>query len=257
MTILYDGKVIIVRVEKVDISNLPNLQVIGCPMTGLEHLPWDEINQRGIKVISLQGETTFLKYITSTAEHAIGLMIALMRNYKTALNPPYQDREAYIGHRISGKTIGIIGIDGRVAKQVTKIAEGFGMNVIGCDLVMGYSLIDLYNLLEQSDVVSIHIPLPGNEGFFTKEMFKKMKPTSVLINTSRDAVIQKGALVDALKSGIIAGAAVDFLDSSDLLEYNLGNNNLILTNHIAGATWEDMEATEEYIIKQVNNYLER
>lgn len=247
MKVLSDEKIVI-GLEKIDLNQFPNLKVLGCNCTGTDHLPWDEINKRGIKVISLKGNDLFLKGITSTAEHTFGLIIALLRNYKNAFNS-MEDRENFKGHTLSDKVLGIIGY-GRIGKQVKKIAVGFSMTVITHDKGERY----LENLLEESDIVSLHIPLEGNEGFFTKEHFKLMKPTAYLINTSRDAVIEKGALTWALQNNIIKGAAIDFTDDEELVEYTRSHNNLVLTNHIGGCTHEDREKTENFIINQLLNY---
>ena len=85
-------------------------------------------------------------------------------------------------------------------------------------------------------------------------MFSQMKSTAYLINTSRGGVIEKGALLWALENGIIKGAAVDFVDDPQLLQYAKIHSNLILTPHLGGATFEDMSRTEEFIINKVLNY---
>ncbi len=110
-------------------------------------------------------------------------------------------------------------------------------------------------LLSISDIVSVHIPLAGNQDFFTDEMFNQMKPEAYFINTSRSGIVKDSALRRALENHIIKGAAVDFIDDSALLEYSKNHQNLILTNHLGGCTVEDMAATEEFIIKLVTNYL--
>ena len=245
---------IIVGLEKVDaelLNKFPALKVLGCNATGLDHIDLEECKKRGIKIISLKDYPLFLSTVTSTSEHCMGLILALMRNYRIALNPPYKDREEYKGHTLSDKTLGIIGF-GRVGKQLKKMAVGFSMTVITHDKGEPY----LDNLLEESDIISLNIPLDNNEGFFTKEMFMKMKPTACIINTSRDRIIAKGALKWVLENGIISGAAVDFVEDSELLEYSQTHHNLILTNHIAGNTFEDRQCTEDFIINVVNNYLE-
>ena len=86
-------------------------------------------------------------------------------------------------------------------------------------------------------------------------MFKQMKPTAYLINTSRSGIIERGALKYALENNIIAGAAVDFVDDPELIEYADKHTNLILTNHLGGATVEDMEATEQFIENKVREYI--
>ena len=115
--------------------------------------------------------------------------------------------------------------------------------------------VTLEQLLKESDIISIHIPLSGNEGFFTKDMFKQMKQSAFLINTSRDAVIEKGALLFTLEYNIIAGAAVDFIDDEELLNYSKTHANLILTPHLGGATVEDMSLTKEFIRRKMKKYL--
>ena len=257
--ILHNGKALIIGVEEINgkmLDEFPDLKVIGCPMTGTEHLPWKKIKERNIKVISLKDFPIFLSTITSTSEHCIGLLLALMRNYRTALNPPYKERDFYKGHKLAQKTLLVIG-RGRVGKQVLKIADSFGMNLLSFDRYDGDGTdIYLWNLIESADVISLHIGLSGNEGFFTKEMFQKMKPTACLINTSRDRIIEKGALIWALENKIISGAAVDFVDDLELVEYSQTHDNLILTNHISGNTFEDREKTENFIINIVNNYIQ-
>ena len=258
MKILFDGKAIIIGLDKIDSEVLdlyPDLKVIGSPTTGLDHINLQECERRGIKVIFLQGSDLFMKYITSTAEHTIGLMIALLRNYNLALNGR-EDREFYKGHTLFDKTLGIIGY-GRVGKQVEQLAKAFGMKVLSYDKVNNYKgESDLNGLLYESDVVSLHIPLQDNEGFFTKQFLGMMKPAAYLINTSRDKVIERGALRWALDNEMIAGAAVDFIDSLELVEYAKTHDNLVLTNHIGGCTHEDMERTKQYVLNKVENYLE-
>lgn len=275
MKVIDNYRGLVIGLEQINLDDFPALKVLGCNATGLDHIDLEECKRRSIKIISLNDFPYFKTLITSTAEHTIGLLIALMRNYKIALNAPYKDREEYIGHKLNGKTLGIIGY-GRIGKQVEKMAKGFGMEVLIDDVKftnysLGNKLIKLFEvmglvkkelfmsnlevLISKSDIVSLHIPLEGNEGFFTREMLSNMKSTAFLINTSRDGIIEKGALKWALENKIIAGAAVDFIDDSELVEYAKTHDNLILTNHISGATIEDMSLTENFIIKQVENYV--
>jgi D-3-phosphoglycerate dehydrogenase / 2-oxoglutarate reductase len=216
---------------------------VASPTTGLDHIDLEECEKRGIKVVSLNGERRFLDTVTSTAEHTVGLMIALLRNYKQSLNYPYKERDYYTGHRVSGQTLGIIGY-GRIGQQVEQIAESLGMRVLYGELT---------SVLMNSDIVSLHIPLENNKGFFTKQMFRNMKPNSYLINTSRSKIIEDGALLWALENGTIKGAAQDFIDDLELLEYSRTHDNLILTNHQGGNTFEDRQATEDFINKKIKN----
>src|SRR3990167_4079712 len=265
----------IIGIETVDkkwLDARPDLKVLGVCATGLDHIDLEECERRGIKVISLGIKGTrsvedeaFIATITSTAEHTIGLMIALLRKYKMALNEPYFERDYYKGHTLARKTLGIVGCLGRIGRQVARIARGFDMELMGYDV---YGLPDdvvpyyrpgiqssLTRLLSNADIITIHIPLSGNKGFFTKEMFSQMKPTAFFINTSRSDIVELGALLEALKNKWIAGAAVDFVYDPELVKYASNNDNLILTNHLGGATFEDQERTKNYIQNKVDNYL--
>lgn len=262
---LLGDKAIIVGFEDFELPE--GVEVMGCPATSTEHL--DKYREMGIEIVDLKDETEFLETVTSTAEHTIGLMLALARNYKTALHSPYKDRDSYRGCTLSGKKLGIIGY-GRIGKQVAKIALSTGAKVtridtdtkiykirdrkVGSDVSVEKATLPHFLSLGH-DFVSVHIPLVGNEGFFTKEMFKQMKPTAYFINTSRSGIVEKGALLWALKSDTIKGAAVDFIDDPELLEYEKNHDNLILTNHLGGCTHEDQQKTEEFIINKVNKWL--
>ena len=228
----------------------PDVKVIGSNTTGNDHIDFDACEKHGVKVITLglqpnrDGETEwFLDTITSTAEHTIGLMIALARNYKTAFNGVPS-----VGHKLAGKTLGIIGY-GRIGRQVGKIAKAMGMKVLWHDYNDGD---ELPYLLRDSDFISVHVPLKGNEGGINNFVFKFMKKTAFLINTSRDGVIAKGALLWALENKLIAGAAIDFADDENLVEYSRSHDNLIITPHIGGATIEDRQLTKDFIIKKID-----
>ena len=136
-----------------------------------------------------------------------------------------------------------------------KMAKGFNMEVKSYDKFSNYrGEKDLYEVL-QSDIVSLHIPLPGNEAFFNLELLEKMKPSACLINTSRMGILNKKDFLFSLKQGIIYKAAIDFTDDDEILEHSKTSDNLILTNHIGGRTYEDSEAVESFIIKQIENYV--
>jgi len=249
MKVIENGRGLVAGFEEINFHLFPDLEVVGYNTTGIDHINVHEHASRGITIITLKGETEFLQTITSTAEHTIGLMIALARNYKSA----FKTQEREIGHRLLGKKLGIIGF-GRIGQQMWDIGEALGMLPIVYEsdehLFKGQVGVVVRNV----DFLSLHIPLEDNEGFFTKEMFKQMKPTAYFINTSRAGVVEKGALLWALENNEIAGAATDFLEP-DLLTYE--GDNLIITNHLGGATFEDMEKTEEFMTNKVKEYLEK
>lgn len=248
METLHGGRAVLVGAEPVDFTQLPdNLQVIGCNMTGTDHLPWDYILDNDIRVISLAGEHRFLETVTSTAEHTMLLIGALLRNYHGNFLYPQRARDVGTGHTLAGKTLGIVGY-GRVGKQVARIAQAFGMRIIYVDRGG-----DLGNLLRHSDIVTVHIPLGGNENLFTTYRFSQMQPHAYFVNTSRPGIIKKNALAWAIHRETIAGAAVDFLDPT--LQALQDGHNVIVTNHQGGNTHEDREKTARFIREKVDAFL--
>ena len=246
--LLHDGKAALVdfntRVDAAFLDAHPGLTVIGSNTTGEDHLDRAECDRRGVEVITLRGETSFLESVTSTAEHSWGLVLALARSYKRTLHG-----EHHVGMKLAGKTLGIVG-NGRIGKMVARMAEAFGMDVLVYDQLDIYK--DRINLLRKSDFVSVHIPLEGNVDLFTEWTFRWMKPTAYFVNTSRDGIVKKGELRKALEHGVIAGAAVDFIGSADLVEYAKTHDNLILTDHCGGSTREDRALTENFILKKID-----
>lgn len=251
MKILFNGKAIVVGIENLDLDNFPHLKVVGCNATSCEHLPLEEMEKRGIQLISLKDYPDFMKEITSTAEHTFGLILALLRNYKEALNGPYKRRDYYMGYTLKGKTVGIVGY-GRIGTMIAEYLGAFGMHARLYDS-RGSGAIE--SIWEAADIITVHIPLNGNEGFFTKEMFSQMKKTAYFINTSRSGIVENDALLWALTSGTIQGAAVDFVDDPALAKYAETHHNLILTNHIGGCTVEDREKTEQFITNKTLEYV--
>ena len=247
------------------------LKVIATPTTGLNHIDVDYATKKNIAVLSLKGETEFLSGIYATAEHTMALMLSLARHIPHAHNSVLDciwNRDLFKGIELEGKTIGIIGL-GRLGKKVSGYAHAFGMNVISYDTNPSCSAqnvvnVDLDTLLKTSDVVSIHIPsMPENLHFINDVCFEKMKEGVFFINTSRGDVICQSSLLKALQNKKIGAAALDVLEEeydgvieqSPLLEYARNNQNLILTPHIGGATYESMYKTEVFIAQKICDWV--
>jgi len=246
-----DARIALVKnFERIDATWLaahPEVKVLAVPQTCPDNVDEVACEQAGVRVVTLQGERAFLDSITSTAEHTFGLILALARNYKAALCWGKRTE----GHKLAGKTLGIVGIKGRIGQQMKRIAKGFGMKVIGTDKD-GRGLL---KLLKESDIVTVHISLAGNEGFWKLTHFKQMKRTAFFVNTSRTNIMEKGALLQALEEGLIAGASLDFVDDEELREYENSNDNLVLSPHIGGNTVEDRLLTDEFIINKAQKCL--
>jgi len=260
----YDGLIVRLNnyIGKDILKNAKSLLFIASATTGLDHIDTAYAGSRSIEVLSLGGETEFLKSIYATAEYTFALILALTRKIPFAHMDAAKgrwDRYKFIGSELNGKTLGIIGY-GRVGKLVAGYARRFGMKVVAHDIDTG----NLNKLLKVSDIVSVHLPLnKKTEGMMTAGLFRKMARRPYFINTSRGQIVNERALLSALESGRIKGAAIDVVreersrntGSSPLIKYAGTHDNLIITPHIAGASFESMEKTEVFIAQKIVKYL--
>lgn len=265
------------KLTKEFLAECKNLKIIACPTTGLDHIDLAECERRGIKVVSLKGETKFLETITATAELAWGLLLGLIRNiphahHDVVVNKNW-NRDAWKGYELKNKKLGILGF-GRLGKIVAEYGAAFGMEVLACDPQVDFETISARNvipvafdeLFKNADILSIHIPLnPDTTKLIGAAEFKLMKPTAYLINTSRGEVIDEVALLQALENKQIAGAALDvltsehangeFLKNNPLVEYAAKHTNLLIVPHLGGATYDSMAKTEIFIANKVKQFL--
>lgn len=260
------------KINKVLMGQMPHLQVIASPTTGLNHIDADEVRRRGIKLVSLRGRTSFLKYIPSTAEETIALILALVKNIPWSFDDVKRgkwDRDSFRGHQLIGKTLGLIGL-GRLGKIVARYAKAFGMKVIASDpnvsrnvmLQRGVKKVSLDELCKASDIVSLHTSYsPQNGKFFGRKFFRIMKPEAYFINTARGELTDERALLEALNKKWIKGAAIDVMTNergngshlrgNPLLTYARKHRNLLIVPHLGGATYEAMQITEDFIANLV------
>jgi len=241
----------------------PNLKAIVTNTTGLTHIDMDLAEQRGIHVISLRGEVAFLRDIRATAEHTIALTLALLRKIPAAhthvMNGGW-DRYLFKGRELYEKTVGIIGY-GRLGKITAQYFGAFGAKVLVTDSkghspVNGIDFVEKSRLLSQSDIISLHTSyVPANHNMISAAEFNQMKSGVLFINTARGELVDEHALLSALESGHLGGAAIDVVanehgrtaESQALIEYARGHDNLILTPHIGGYTSESLEKTELFL----------
>lgn len=250
------------------------LKAIVSATTGLDHIDLDYARDRGIEVLSLRGETEFLRTVNATAEHAWALLLALLRRIPQAFSGVCSgawDRNAFRGHELQGKCLGIVGL-GRIGRKVAWYGQAFGMDVTAFDPFAtnwtdGVKRADsLTDLLCYTDVLTFHVPLNDTTlGMFGAKEIALLPRESVLINTSRGEVIEESSLVQALENKQLAGAALDviaherepeLLQQSALLAYARAHDNLILTPHIGGATYESMARTEVFMARKLAAFLE-
>ncbi len=243
-----------VRLERWHMELAPGLRVICTPSTGTDHIDMAAARELGIQVLSLKNETAFLDSVTSTAEMAWALLLALVRRLPWSFAAAQQGdwaRDRFRGHQLSGKTLGILGY-GRLGRMMTDYGRAFRMRLMACDVrtvqaPSDVAMVDHETLYEKSDVVSIHVhATPDNEHLISRQVLAQMKSTAVLINTSRGVVLDEAALLDALQDGGIAGAGVDVihgewredLHDHPLLAYARTHDNLVISPHTGGVTYE-------------------
>lgn len=261
-------------IDQAFIDNAPRLKYILSATTGLDHIDVAYFEAKGGTIISLKGEYEFLRSIPSTAEHTWGLLLALMRHTVPAfmdVKEGFWRRDLFKGNNLKGKKLGILGM-GRVGSQVAKYGSVFDMQVGYYDVVKkedtSYkSFTTAKQLFEWADVISIHIHLnKENIQFIDSELLNQLSKDAVLINTSRGAVVDELYICELLVTKRLKGYATDVIESEMQTKDNLTNvplialakegYNVLITPHIAGATYESMEMTEEFItgkfIKQLH-----
>ncbi len=258
--------------HRIDTEVLAAAQRLRCLVTnttGLNHLDLQEAERRGIQVLSLRGETEFLKQVRATAELTVALLLALIRKLPQACAHVAQggwNRDLFKGHELYGRTAGIVGY-GRLGRIVAHTLLALGMRVLACSpnldphsVEPGVEPSSLDELLPQCDAVLLHANLtPENRGFFGEPQFAAMRPRSWFVNTARGELVDELALLDALESGRLAGAALDVLcderavgmPDHPLVRYATSHDTLLLTPHIGGNTYESSEKTEIFLANRL------
>lgn len=261
-----------VRLERgmIERAARSRLRVVATPSTGLDHLDLAALDAAGVKLVSLRGENAMLDRITSTAEQAWGLLLAAVRKIPAAHAAACRGewaRDRFRGVQLSGKTLGVLGV-GRLGAMLAAYGNAFRMRVLGCDVrpasIPGVSMVDFATLLRESDVISVHVHLtPENRGLLGEAAFAAMKPGVVIINTSRGAIVDERALLEALRSGRVSAAGLDVIDGewrSDLAEHPLiayarTHENLVISPHVGGVTVEAQTITHAFIADRVAELL--
>jgi D-3-phosphoglycerate dehydrogenase len=252
------------KISAAVINAAPLLKYIISPTTGLDHIDEQRAVERGIQIISLKGETEFLETIPSTAELTWGLLLSLLKKIPAAANDVAAgnwNRQTFRGHNLKGASVGILGL-GRVGKQVAKFALAFDMKVSAFDPYQAEWLQDVkktdsaVDLAKDCDILIIHIPAEGNKRFVSASLLQCLRKGAYVINTSRGSVWDEREVSRLLLSGHLQGVATDVLSGeideekrrkNPLLAYAGKLKNLIITPHIAGATFESMFETEEFV----------
>lgn len=242
------------------------LKVVGRLGVGLDNIDTIAAKERGIKVIYARHANA-----TSVAEYVMAAMLSANRPLHLAdydIRKGHWNRKKYTGEELADKTLGLIGL-GEISHRVAKRANAFGMKVIGFDpFITEYDHIvsetgvqvkdSLEELLSVSDFVSLHVPLTAATKYLISETeLNRMKPSAVIINTSRGGIIDENELSIALNNHTIAGAFLDVLEIEPISQSNrlLSCERVILTPHIAGLTNESQIRTSLLVAKEVAKIL--
>ncbi len=233
------------KVTKEVIDAGENLKVIARAGAGLDNVDSEAAKARGIKVLNTPEAPS-----VAVAELALGLMLSWVRGIPKAdagMKHGKWLKSELMGTELRGKTLGIIGT-GKIGREVGYRAKAFTMRLLAYDVLKneefvketGCEYVDLEKLLAESDFVSIHIPLlPSTKHMIGKAQLSLMKPTSVIVNTSRGEIVDEAALIEALKGGKVAGACLDVYSREPLVDSPLVNlPNVVLTPHIGASTHE-------------------
>ncbi|HLN44237.1 MAG TPA: hydroxyacid dehydrogenase [Candidatus Sulfotelmatobacter sp.] len=265
------------------LSKLEALRLVATRSTGFDHIDLETCNKRGIVVCNVP---TYSE--DTVAEHTFALLLSLSRSIHDSYERTRQGDfscEGISAFDLKGKTLGVLGT-GRIGRSVIQIAKGFGMNVLAYDKypnataasTLGFQYTDSIDLLERSDMVTLHLPL--NEEtyhFLNKERIGRMKKGAVVINTARGALIDTEALTQALLKGDLAAAGLDVLEEETLVREEaqllldnvprerlatllrahilLRLKNVIITPHCGFNSKESLERLINTTIENINSYM--
>ena len=266
----YDA-VITLLTDKIDaelFSEVPGVKMYANYATGYDNIDIEAAKASNIVITNAPATLSTL----SVAEHTIALMCSLAKRIVEADNFVRQGKYKgwspmnFIGTELSGKTLGIIGA-GRIGEQTARFAKNLGLHIIYYDIKRNNTIEKecgaiYYNtveeVLQKSDFVSLHVPLLSSTlHLINEERLAQMKPTSFLINTSRGKVVEEEALEQALRAGVIRGAALDVFEFEPKISKGLRKlPNVILTPHIASASEDARNEMAEIVANNIIDFLE-
>lgn len=258
--------------EVIIVANLPlsgevlegctKLKLLSVAFTGVDHIDLDTCSRKGIAVSNAAGYST-----NAVAELAFGLMISLYRNILACdtRTRTGKTKEGLSGFELKGKKLGIVGT-GTIGLRVAEIGKAFGCQLLGYSRTerpearaMGIEYLPLDELMEKSDIVTLHIPnSPKTTKLISGEKIALMKKSAILINTARGPVVDNPALAQALKTGAIAGAGLDVFDSEPPIPSDdplIDAPNTVLTPHEAFATKEALVERAEIVFDNIAQWI--
>lgn len=241
------------------INECENLKMISVAFAGVDHIPMDLCRKKNIVVSNAAGYSNH-----AVAELTIGSAISLYRKiiWSDSQTRKSATREGFLGSELYGKTFGIISL-GQIGQETAKLANAFGCKVIAYSRTVknipNIELVELECLLKESDIVSLHVPLTKETKYLIGEKeLQLLKPTTILINTARGAIVDYKSLAAVLKDKKIAGAAIDVYEKEPPLDKDhplFEVPNVVLLPHIGYATKEAIELRGEIVIENIHKWL--
>jgi D-3-phosphoglycerate dehydrogenase len=259
---LREAEALIVRsatkVDRAMLEEAPRLRAVGRAGVGVDNIDLEAASERGIAVFNApEGNTV------AATELTMALILTVVRRVAEAdrsIREGRWNRSAFRGVELRGRLLGLVGA-GRIGGEVARRCRAFGMDVIGFDPylaaeaaeVLGVRLVEFDRLIEEADVISLHVPLTEEtRGMIDEAVLRRMKREAFLVNASRGGVIDEDALAEALSEGWIAGAALDVYATEPLPADSplRAAPNLVLTPHLGASTREaQVEVAREVAIK--------
>ncbi|MGB0909019.1 MAG: phosphoglycerate dehydrogenase [Nitrospirales bacterium] len=263
----YEGLIVrsATKVTKEVIEAGGRLRIIGRAGTGLDNVDTDAATRRGIVVMNTPGGNTI-----TTAEHTMAMVVAMSRKIPQAtasMKAGKWEKSKFMGVELNNKTMGLVGL-GQIGSHVTKLAQGHFMNVIGYDPYlakdrakqMGIEVVELAELFERADVISVHTPLTNEtRGIINTATMNTMKDGVMIVNCARGGIINEQDLYEALKSGKVFSAAFDVFEEEPIQADHplLSLDNFVCTPHIGASTEEAQENVAIGIAEQFVDYFKR
>ncbi len=262
-------------INKQLLDKFPSLRAVVTVTTGLQHIESLLCKERGIHVLSLREIPEKISAVTSTSEHTLGLIFALLRGtvkaHTSVVEADRWDRLDFVGRQVSSMTVGILGM-GRIGFGVSQCLATLGSKIVWFDpetqlkIPFGSRADTVDDVLRSADLVLVHVSAATEPHLIDATSIEKMKPGSYLVNTSRGHVLVEHAVAKAVRSGHIAGIAVDVLDGEHHSEWNPSNSpivqlarggyNALVTPHLGGCTSDAMDYTGFLMIDVLKNFWE-
>lgn len=251
-----------IKLSQEVLSKCEKLRFLNVAFTGLDHIALDYCGQRGIEVRNAAGYAT-----EAVAELAVGMMLDLYRRITPfdSVSRALGTRGNILGRELRSKTVGIVGT-GAIGVRTIELLKVFGCKLIAYSRTkkaeverMGVEYVSLSELMQKSDIISLHTPLTvETKGLISREMLALCRPTTVIINTARGAIVDTEAVCEMLNSDRLAGYATDVYESEppiDSASPLLEAKNTLLLPHVAFATRESFDARIDIVLAHLDEYL--